>query len=134
MSISAVGWDGLRLQVGTDNLVVLHVSDVPVSLAVEVDVSHVRSEHLGHQRPVFPDLADKVILRPALALVRGVDLIPGVDTVLVISELDLASDEVDQRAEDRVKELVLVGPVDDLGAVARELYDFATLHLQVDGV
>lgn len=122
------------MEIGANYLVVLHLSDVPIPLAVEIDITHVGAEHLGHQCPILADLADEIILGPSLALVWGVDLVPCVYSILIIAEFDLAGDQVDQRSEDRVEELVLVGSIGDLRAITRELNNLAALHLQINRV
>jgi hypothetical protein len=53
---------------------------------------------------------------------------------LFIAEFDLAGDQMDQRSEDRVEKLVLVGSVGYLCAITRELNNLAALHLQIDRV
>jgi len=112
----------------------LHLSDIPVALAVEVDITHVGTEHLGHQCSILADLADKIILGFTLALVWGVDLVPCVYSILFIAEFDLAGDQVDQRSENRVEELILMGSIGDLRAITRKLNNLAALHLQIDRV
>lgn len=110
----------------------MHVPNVPVALAVEIDITHVGAEHLGHQCSVLADLADEIVLRSAFAFVWGVDLIPRVNAILLVVEFDLACDQVDKRAKDRVEELVLVRTIGDLSAITRELNNLAAFHLQIN--
>lgn len=134
LSVPAIRRQCLFCEIGAAYFEVCLSSDVPVALAVEVDVAHVGAEHLRDDLAVLTDFADEIVLGAAPTTVWRVDLVPGSDVVLLIRELYLASDQVDQGTEDCVEELVLVRSVFDVGAVACKLNDFAALHMQVDAV
>ena len=106
----------------------MHLPDVPVSDAVELDVAHVRARQNRDDRTILLDLSLEVVT----AFSDSDSVICGY-TVRLIKELTSAGNAVHKRAPEGIMELVLVGCICDLPAVF-ESDGLATFHVEVDRV
>lgn len=70
------------------------MSDIPVPLIIEIDITHVSPEHLGDQHSILPDFSNEVILRAPFPFVRRVDFVPCINSVFIVFEFYLACNQV----------------------------------------
>ena len=96
---STVTADSALIQVNALDLVVRLLSHIPVPHIVKVDVAHLIAKHLGDYLAVLDNLTGEVVHRPILIVS---DFVPGLDAILLILEVTLATNQVDQGAPNRI--------------------------------
>ena len=106
----------------------MHLPDVLVSDAIELDVAHVGARQYRDDPTILLDLSLEVVT----AFFDAYSVICG-DTVCLIKELTSAGNAVHKRAPEGIIELVLVGCICDLPAVFKS-DGLATFHVKVNRV
>lgn len=103
-------------------------SNVPPALPIDINVAHVAAIYRAHHLAIFLDLTLNIVSAFLLS-----NRVGACDTVLLVREFTGARDAMDERAPQRIVNLVLVRGVLDHAAVF-ELDCLTTFDIEVDRV